>query len=47
MNTFFATKKSGKSSQGPKFCQLFVANKGFAYVVPMQLKGVVKAVNFF
>ncbi len=35
MDTFFATKKSGKSSRQNTCCQLFVTDKGFVYVVPM------------
>ena len=38
MDTFFATKKSGKSSRGITCCQLFVTDKGFIYVVPMKRK---------
>ncbi len=38
MDTFFATRKSGKSSRGHTCCQLFVADKGFVYVVPMKSK---------
>ena len=33
MDTFFATKKSKKSSRGHTCCQLFVTNRGFVYVV--------------
>ena len=36
MDTFFATKKAGKSSGGNSCCQLFVTDKGFVYVVPMK-----------
>ena len=36
MDTFFATKKGGKSSRGHSCCQLFVTDKGFVYVVPMR-----------
>ena len=36
MDTFFATKKAGKSSRGHISCQLFVTDKGFVYVVPMK-----------
>ena len=36
MDTFFATKKAGKSSRGHTCCQLFVTDKGFVYVVPMR-----------
>jgi hypothetical protein len=39
MDTFFATKKGGKSSRGHTCCQLFVTDKGFIYVVPMKRKG--------
>ena len=39
MDTFFATKKGGKSSRGHTCCQLFMTDKGFVYVVPMQRKG--------
>jgi hypothetical protein len=38
MDTFFATKKAGKSSRGHSCCQLFVTDKGFVYVVPMKSK---------
>ena len=38
MDTFFATKKSGKSSCGHTCCQRFVTEKGFIYVVPMKKK---------
>ena len=38
MDTFFATKKGGQSSQGHICCQLFVTDKGFIYVVPMKKK---------
>ena len=39
MDTFFASKKRGKSSRGHTCCQLFVTDKGFVYVVPMLRKG--------
>jgi hypothetical protein len=39
MDTFFATKKSRHSSGGHTCMQLFVTDKGFVYVVPMQTKG--------
>ena len=39
MDTFFATKKAGKSSRQNTCCQLFVTDKGFVYVVPMRSKG--------
>ena len=38
MDTFFSTKKAGKSSRGNTCCQLFVTDKGFIYVVPMTSK---------
>ena len=38
MDTFFATKKGGQSSQGHTCCQLFVTGKEFIYVVPMKKK---------
>jgi hypothetical protein len=38
MDTFFATKKTGKSSRNNTCCQLFVTDKGFVYVVPMKSK---------
>ena len=48
MDTFFATKKSGKSSRGHACCQLFVTDKGFVYVVPMRTKSeVLQAVKQF
>ena len=48
MDTFFATKKSGKSSRGHTCCQLFVTDKGFVYVVPMRTKSeVLQAVKQF
>jgi hypothetical protein len=48
MDTFFATKKAGKSSQGHSCCQLFVTDKGFVYVVPMKSKSeVLQAVEEF
>ena len=39
MDTFFASKKRGKSTRGHTCCQLFVTDKGFVYVVPMRRKG--------
>jgi hypothetical protein len=39
MDTFYAAKHGGKSSRGHTCCQLFVTDKGFAYVVPMRSKG--------
>ena len=38
MDTFFATKKGGHPTRGHTCCQLFVTDKGFLYVVPMQQK---------
>ena len=38
MDTFFATKKGGCSAHGHTCCQLFVTDKGFLHVVPMQRK---------
>ena len=39
MDTFFATKKAGKSSCGNICMQVFVTDKGFVYVVAMRSKG--------
>ena len=48
MDTFFATRKAGKSSRGHTCCQLFVTDKGFVYVVPMKSKSeVFQAVKQF
>jgi hypothetical protein len=48
MDTFFATKKGGKSSRGHTYCQLFVSDKGFVNVVPMRHKSdVIQAVKQF
>jgi hypothetical protein len=48
MDTFFATKKAGKSSRGHACCQLFVTDKGFVYVMPMKSKSeVLRAVKQF
>ena len=48
MDTFFATKKGGTSSQGNTCCQLFVTDKGFIYVVPMKRKSeVLSAIKQF
>jgi hypothetical protein len=38
MDTFFATKKAGKSRRNKTCCQLFVIDKGFVYVVPLKSK---------
>ena len=48
MDTFFATKKAGKSSRQNTCCQLFVTDKGFVYVVTMTSKSeVLQAVKEF
>jgi hypothetical protein len=48
MDTFFTTKKAGKSSRGQTCCQLFVTDEGFVYVVPMGSKSeVLNAVKQF
>ncbi len=48
MDTFYATKKAGKSSRGNACCQLFVTDKGFVYVVPMKKESeVLQAVKQF
>ena len=48
MDTFFATKKGGRSSQGHTYCQLFVTDKGFLYVIPMRRKSeVLQAIKQF
>ena len=48
MDTFFATKKGGRSSRGPTCCQLFVTDKGFLYVMPMRKKSeVLQAIKQF
>ena len=48
MDTFFATKKAGKSSRSNTCCQLFVTDKGFVYVVAMKSKAeVLQAVKQF
>ena len=48
MDTFFASKKRGMSSRKNTCCQLFVTDKGFVYVVPMQSKkNVLSAVKQF
>ena len=38
MDTFFAIYKSGKLSCGHTYCQIFVMDKEFFYVVPMEYK---------
>ena len=46
MDTFFAMSKGGKSSHRNTCCQLFVMDKGFLYVVPMNQKSeVIQAVK--
>jgi hypothetical protein len=48
MDTFYATKKAGKSSRGNACCQLFVTDKGFVYVVLMKKESeVLQAVKQF
>jgi hypothetical protein len=48
MDTFFATKTAGKSTRKNTYCQLFVTDKGFVYVVPLKSKSnVLDAVNQF
>ena len=48
MDTFFSTKKGGKSSRGNTCCQLFVTDKGLVYAVPMRNKSeVLQAVKLF
>lgn len=47
-DTFFATKKGGKSTRGHTCCQLFVTDKGFIYVVPMRRRSdVLQAIKQF
>ena len=38
MDTFFVTKKASKLTRGYTCMQIFVTNKGFIYLVPMQSK---------
>ena len=48
MDTFFATKKGGQSSQGHMCGQLFITDKGFVYVIPMRRKSkVLQAIKQF
>ena len=48
MDTFQAAKHGGKSSRGNQFCQLFVTDKGFLYVVPIKKRSeVLQAVKQF
>ena len=44
MDTFFSTKKGGKSSRCNLCCQLFVTDKGLLYVVPLKRKSEVMSV---
>ena len=44
MDTFFATKKAGKSSRNYTCMQLFVTDKGFVFVVPIKSKSGPKAI---
>ena len=48
MDTFFASKKSGKSLRGFTMMQLFVTDKGYIFPVPMKSKSEVPhAVKLF
>ena len=48
MDTLKATDKGGKSTRGNVYCQLFVTDKGFLYVVPMKARSeVILAVKQF
>ena len=48
MDTFFSTKTGGKSSRGNNFCRLFVTDKVFVYIFPMESKSeVLQAVKQF
>jgi hypothetical protein len=48
MDTFFAAKKAGKLSRSNATCQLFIADKGYLYAVPMKSKiEVLQAVKQF
>ena len=48
MDTFFATKKGGRSAHRHTCCQLFVMDKGFLYVMPMRRKSeVLQAIKQF
>jgi hypothetical protein len=38
MDTFYAAKNGGTSSRDHTYCQLFVTDKGFVYVVPLRRK---------
>ena len=48
MDTLKATEKGGKSTRGNIYCQLFVTDRGFLYVVPMKSRSeVILAVKQF
>ena len=48
MDTFYGTSKGCKSSHGNTYCQLFVMEEGFLYIVPMKQKSeVIQAVKQF
>eukprot|EP00957_Ditylum_brightwellii_P189843 14452875-Ditylum_brightwellii.AAC.1 len=48
MDTFFATKKAGKSSRGNSCCQLFVTDKGFVHAIAMKTRSdVMQAIKKF
>ena len=48
MDTLKATEKGGKSTWGNLYCQLFVTDRGFLYVVPMKSRSeVILAVKQF
>ena len=48
MDTFFATHKARKLTQGKYFCQIFVTDKGFVYVFPIKSKSeVLQAIKQF
>ena len=48
MDTFFATKKGGRSSCGHTCCQLFITDNGFVYVLPKRRKSkILQAIKQF
>ena len=48
MDTLFSTSKAEKSTRGNTCCQLFVTDKGYLYIVPMESKSqVILAVKQF
>ena len=48
MDNLFANRKSGKYLIGHTWCQIFVTEKGFVYVVPIKSKvEVIQALNQF